>query len=231
MLTLSVPDIHVPEDTPTVVERLRARAEGHILGSRESFIRRMDGVRVPVEVVANTILYGGRLCAAGFFRDITLRKQAQEALAESEETYRNLVEATNTGYVVLDETGRVVDANDEYVRISGHRSLGEIAGRRVTEWTAANDADRNAEEIQICLRAGLVRHLEVDYIGPDGKVIPVEINRQLRRHEAGPAHSFAMPRHLGTTAGAGSASARAADPRTHAPGKRPRAATDRLRHP
>ena len=42
--------------------------------------------------------------------------EATAALAESEAKYRHLVETTGTGYLILDEAGRVIDANDEYVR-------------------------------------------------------------------------------------------------------------------
>ena len=176
LFSMSITDVHTPEDAPIVVERLRARAQGQILGGRDATIVRKDGTALSVEIVANTLTYGGRLCVAGFFRDVTQRRQAEEALAESETKYRNLVEATNTGYLILDNTGRVLDANDEYVRITGHHALSEIAGRCVTEWTAPYDVDRNAREVETCLREGIVRQLEVDYAGPGGKVIPVEIN-------------------------------------------------------
>ena len=102
--------------------------------------------------------------------------EVNENLAASEAKYRNLIETTGTGYLILDEEGRVVDANVEYVRLTGHRSLGEIMGRGVVEWTASHDAERNAHEVQKCLQKKTVRQLEVDYFGPDGKVTPIEIN-------------------------------------------------------
>ena len=64
--------------------------------------------------------------------DITERKQAEEVLKASEEKYRALVEATDTGYLIIDKEGKVYDANREYVRLTGHSELGEILGRSVT---------------------------------------------------------------------------------------------------
>ena len=64
---------------------------------------------------------------------------------------------TDTGFLILDERGCVVDANAEYIRISGHQALPEILGRSVVEWTAPHDAERNAQEVERCLQQGRVR--------------------------------------------------------------------------
>jgi PAS domain S-box-containing protein len=108
--------------------------------------------------------------------DITGRKQAETVLRQSEQTYRALVETTGTGYLILDVAGRVLDANAEYVRLSGHKSLQQILGRRVVEWTAPNDRERNAAAVASCLKTGAVRNLEVDYAGPNGLITPIEVN-------------------------------------------------------
>jgi PAS domain S-box-containing protein len=176
LLSRSLTDIHPPEELPAVLERLQARAEGRFQGYSNVHIVRKDGQLLDAEIVANILTYGGRSCIVGFFRDVTERKQAEAALAESEAKYRQLVETTDTGYLILDDEGRVVDANGEYVRISSHHDLGEIVGHSVVEWTAPYDRDRNAQEVENCVRVGQVRQLEIDYIGPDGKVIPIEIN-------------------------------------------------------
>lgn len=99
-----------------------------------------------------------------------------EPLSASERKYRNLVEATGTGYVILDLEGRVLDANAEYVRLTGRANLQELLGRRVTEWTAAYDLQRNAEEIRKCLERGSVKNLEIDYVDPSGAFVPIEVN-------------------------------------------------------
>ena len=134
----------------------------------------------PIQTLQSTFLIrdesGNPFRIAVVISDITERKRAEEALQESEEKYRTLVETTGTGYVILDERGRVLDANAEYVRLAGHRSLSEIMGRRVEEWTAPHDAERNTQEVQKCLETRTVRQLEVDHLGSDGKLFPVEIS-------------------------------------------------------
>lgn len=118
--------------------------------------------------------------------EIERRATFEEALRASEEKYRSLVETTNTGYNIIDGNGVVIDANAEYVRLSGHRRIDEILGRRVTEWTAPHDLERNAREVEKCAALGYVRNLEIDYVDPAGRITPVEINATVLQTEAGP---------------------------------------------
>ena len=142
-------------------------------GRRVGFLG-LDAVRAPRgwsdDEVALLKVVGELLTGA------LVRRDAESALRESETKYRALVETTETGFVIVDETGHVRDANQEYVRISGHRTLAEILGRSVMEWTDPRDRERNAREVARCFQEGTVRNLQVSYVGPSGVKIPVEIN-------------------------------------------------------
>jgi len=81
-------------------------------------------------------------------------KKADEVLRESEAKYRALIETTDTGFVILDGSGNVLDANAEYVRLAGYGTLDEISGRSVREWTALHDGERNMREINDALNRG-----------------------------------------------------------------------------
>ncbi|MBU4233385.1 MAG: PAS domain S-box protein [Desulfobacterales bacterium] len=70
----------------------------------------------------------------------------------------------------------MIDANKEYVRLSGHISLEEILGKRIIEWTAEYDRERNSAEVIKCLQQGYVRGLEIDYVDEKGRITPIEIN-------------------------------------------------------
>ncbi len=62
------------------------------------------------------------------FEDITERKMAQQALTESEERYRSLVETMNDGLALLDEQGRATFANRALCEMTGY-NRDEIIGR------------------------------------------------------------------------------------------------------
>jgi PAS domain S-box-containing protein len=98
------------------------------------------------------------------------------ALDLSERKYQALVEATNTGYMILDSEGRVLEANQEFLRLTGRPAFAEILGRRVVAWTTASDRSRAEEALRACLAQGRVRDLELDYANPEGGVTSIEIN-------------------------------------------------------
>ncbi|OYT16576.1 MAG: hypothetical protein B7C24_07085 [Bacteroidetes bacterium 4572_77] len=100
----------------------------------------------------------------------------RKALVDSEIKYRNLIESTNTGYLITDTNGYVIDANQEYVHLSGHKKLAEIAGRNILHWTAPYHAEKNKKGFQECLKKQLTKHLEIDYINKKHQITSIEIN-------------------------------------------------------
>ncbi|MDG4475794.1 cache domain-containing protein [Thiovibrio frasassiensis] len=114
------------------------------------------------------------------------RRAMEEGLRKSEEKYRVLIDTTGTGFVKIDGEGRVLDANQEYVRMTGHGDLAEILGRRVTEWTAEHDLAKNREAVQECARLGFIRHLQIDYVDGQGELTPMELNATVVQGEGQP---------------------------------------------
>jgi PAS domain S-box-containing protein len=67
---------------------------------------------------------------AVFFQDITEKKKAEEALRESEQKFRTLIEQNSEGVILYDERGRVIEWNAAQERNSGISSQ-EALGRPV----------------------------------------------------------------------------------------------------
>ena len=145
----------------------------------ECTVHGLDGGRHHVSFHAQAnFLPGLHLCVA---QDITRKKLTEEAVRHAEQLYQTLVETTHTGYLVADAEGRVLDANAEYIHLSGHERLDDLIGRAHHEWVAPDDLAGFAVAMAICRETGLVRNLEVDFVDRAGNTTPVEINATLLR--------------------------------------------------
>jgi PAS domain S-box-containing protein len=138
-------------------------------GARQAAWRQLGLAIVGIYPVATMLI-------CRLFLDYEKQRQEQTALKESEEKHRVVIETTATGFVIVDAKGCVLDANSHYVQLTGHEKLEQILGRSVTGWTAAYDQARNVAEIKKCIANGAVWGLEIDYVHPDGTVVPIEIN-------------------------------------------------------
>ena len=163
-------------DLPDTTQRWMAfLRDGH--DYKECLVYRADGgMRYAAVQSRANFLPGLHLCTA---RDITDQRLTEEAVRSAEKLYRSLVETTGTGYVIADARGRVIDANAEYIHLTGHRTLDEIRGRHPMEWTVPADRERFAVELAICNTFGKLRNLEVEFCHASGGSVPVEINATL----------------------------------------------------
>jgi PAS domain S-box-containing protein len=166
-------------------EAVRAQGEANMarrqrgIGERHDFeLRHRDGRRIWTQMASAPLPDpdGGYSGALAVVSDLTGTREIAQALRASESRYRDLMEITRTGFAMLDRDGRVLEANLEYVHLAGYSSLESIRGRPVTDWTAPYDLERNANEVRKTTESGSVFGLEIDYVWPDGTIVPVEIN-------------------------------------------------------
>jgi PAS domain S-box-containing protein len=90
---LGVADIHPELEAPLVIKQFEALAKGEIGIARDVPVKRKDGTIFYADITGSFLLvFNGRDCLMGVFRDVTERRRAQEALQESEKRFRALVE-------------------------------------------------------------------------------------------------------------------------------------------
>jgi PAS domain S-box-containing protein len=95
------------EDIETTRDRIRRLDGAGRLPLREAAILRLDGTRVPVEVVASAVQYGGFRAAQVILRDITDRKRSEERIAH----LASFPELNPNPVIELNFSGEVVYAN------------------------------------------------------------------------------------------------------------------------
>jgi PAS domain S-box-containing protein len=105
--------------------------------------------------------------------ETTDRVRAEQALRESEERYRALVDLAPEA-VVVHQKGRYVYANSAGLRLFGAASPEELIGQRVLELIHPMDRDLVAARIQEVAEGGSVPARELRLLRLDGQVILTE---------------------------------------------------------
>jgi PAS domain S-box-containing protein len=106
----------------SMLERCAQTGEVHILGRLiELPAMRADGSVFPAEMTINRVEYGSRLLFTGFIRDITVRKQVEEALRISEERYRTLISASVSVVWTTNAAGEFDRPQPSWEKYTGQR--------------------------------------------------------------------------------------------------------------
>jgi PAS domain S-box-containing protein len=160
------PDFQLGE----IIDRLRAA--GNL--SYETAHRRKDGTVIPVELSVALIEYRGRPAALGVARDITERKQAEEALAESRQRYRGLVEKINDWAWEVDANCVYTYASPRALELLGYAPE-EIVGKTPFDFMPPDEAERARNAFRpICRARKPLELLENTLVRKDGRLVTVE---------------------------------------------------------
>ena len=116
----SVWDFVDPDYRQIVTERIEAlHEEQSLVPMAEEKLVRLDGTCIDVEVMGTQVLYEDRPAVQAFFHDITKRKQAEQALQQSETRYRLLMEESPFGIQVFDTDGTLLEVNKTWETMWG----------------------------------------------------------------------------------------------------------------
>jgi len=106
-------------------------------------------------------------------RDITERKQQEQALADEATRRRILIEQSRDGIVVLDEDGKVYEANQRFAEMLGYTPE-EVRELHMWDWDTQWSREQLLEMVRSVDETG--DHFETYHRRKDGTVIDVEIS-------------------------------------------------------
>ncbi|MGB2799082.1 MAG: PAS domain S-box protein, partial [Dehalococcoidia bacterium] len=135
--TYSLEHVH-PDDRELVRNKAVELLKGQSILSYEFRFMHKDGRLLWILERVASIEYKGRPAAVGSFMDITERKQAEEALRESEERFRALIENASDAMAILDAEGIIVYESPSVERILGYRPE-EMTGKSVLDLIHPDD--------------------------------------------------------------------------------------------
>ncbi len=148
-------------------------AEHRLLTKDEAWLWVLDRGKV-VERRAD----GTPIRAVGTHTDITARKRAEDALRDSEEKVRAVVETMVDGIITIDEAGIIESVNPAVERIFGF-SKDDLIGRNVAVLMPETPGAVHANSIRNYVRTGLAKVIgsgrEFSGRRQDGTIIPLEI--------------------------------------------------------
>jgi PAS domain S-box-containing protein len=182
-----------PDDVERVKEAFQLLLTRNEMFDMEYRIQRKDGKWIWLHDTALTVYREGSMSYAyGVFIDVTERKQAAEALRESEERYRTLVETSPDAITLADLNGTIIVTNERGAHLMGFENVQELrtSGKTVFDFMAPEDRERALENARKTLETGNVRNIEYQVLRKDGTSFPAEISASLVRDAGGKPTAF-----------------------------------------
>lgn len=197
--TVMVPSVDIVRtDAETLLRRTQAKSALIIpVRAGEQDVAVLLLLSLHRDLLEQDWLAFGRVLAAQIGQSVTLSRTFYR-LSESERHYRMLFESANDGICVIDDDGRVVDANPAACALAG-RVLEEFRGTVLGELMIPKDAERwptvlgeyvrkgeMQDEITYNLKAGTVKTVEVSgvCIAPGRNLIMARDITERKRTEA-----------------------------------------------
>ena len=116
----------------------------------------------------------------GMFEDVTEKKSLEGELTKSEDKYKDLIEFTNTSYVIMDQKLRILDVNDNFVKIMEAEGKERLVGNSLRAWVCSKQMTLFDNAFS-CLLKGkkIINDLEMAFSNENGNKIYVSVNANL----------------------------------------------------
>ncbi len=174
LIKMSVNDIHPEDEIEHMISEFEAQVIKEKTLASDIPCLRKDGSIIYVDINANIAVINGKKCIIGFFRDTMERKQAEQALKESEENYKILVDHSPLGILKIDTNGNIEVINSALLKILGSPS--EQDTKKINMITFPLLVKSGISKIiKECIKKGKSINGEFPYISKWGREVTVNI--------------------------------------------------------
>jgi PAS domain S-box-containing protein/putative nucleotidyltransferase with HDIG domain len=163
------------KDAPKALQLLRKNKRGLPTGPDEFILNRKDKKKIEVEISTYPVRLQGQLVVLGIARDISRRKKTEEALTESEEKYRTLINQLPIALALHDIQGNIREVNRTMVERCGY-SREELLSLNIGDLDPDYIRRKDQEILWNKLQGGKFRQFESRHRRKDGTLFPVRVS-------------------------------------------------------
>ncbi|HEX9614111.1 MAG TPA: PAS domain S-box protein [Bacteroidota bacterium] len=164
----------------------KRRLKGETIPSRfETQMTRSDGSLIDVEASFTMGSYRGELALNLTMSDITLRKELERRLTDSERLFRNVVNSMVDALIITDLQGRVLDVNEEFERLTGFSRREALSATIPYPWIDEEDLRTYITWLDGLRVKSESRDFDLTWLSKEGKRIAVSLNTTLLHNAAG----------------------------------------------
>ncbi|OPY89170.1 MAG: putative diguanylate cyclase YegE [Syntrophaceae bacterium PtaU1.Bin231] len=168
---IRVRDIHPEADCPRIIQLFDDLVHKRIKVAPDVPVRKKDGSILIADIGATVLTFRDRPCAMGFFRDVTDRKQDEEALRRSEEQFRKIFDTSPLGIVLTRPSFFFEKVNPQFCRMLGY-SEAELCAMTFVDITHPDYVMQDIEQVKRVGRGEIPSYeTEKRYIHKNGGTI------------------------------------------------------------